>query len=80
MVALTIGLNGCASIITGSSQTLTFTSVPESATIEIKNRNGVKVHTGQTPATVSLKKGAGYISNQKVIKYLSVNLVIKLKR
>ena len=60
MVALTIGLNGCASIITGSSQTLTFTSVPESATIEIKNRNGVKVHTGQTPATVSLKKGAGY--------------------
>ncbi|MEX7478022.1 hypothetical protein AB0861_017850, partial [Acinetobacter baumannii] len=60
MVALTIGLNGCASIITGSSQTLTFTSVPESATIEIKNRNGVKVHTGQTPVTVSLKKGAGY--------------------
>ena len=56
MVALTIGLNGCASIITGSSQTLTFTSVPESATIEIKNRNGVKVHTGQTPVTVSLKK------------------------
>ncbi|MGM7387345.1 hypothetical protein ACOI3B_14695, partial [Acinetobacter baumannii] len=52
MVALTIGLNGCASIITGSSQTLTFTSVPESATIEIKNRNGVKVHTGQTPVTV----------------------------
>ncbi|EXD64302.1 hypothetical protein J481_3125, partial [Acinetobacter baumannii 662545-1347] len=51
--ALTIGLNGCASIITGSSQTLTFTSVPESATIEIKNRNGVKVHTGQTPATVT---------------------------
>lgn len=78
MVALTIGLNGCASIITGSSQTLTFTSVPESATIEIKNRNGVKVHTGQTPATVSLK--VPVISNQKVIKYLSVNLVIKLKR
>lgn len=69
----------CASIITGSSQTLTFTSVPESATIEIKNRNGVKVHTGQTPATVSLKK-VPVISNQKVIKYLSVNLVIKLKR
>lgn len=79
MVALTIGLNGCASIITGSSQTLTFTSVPESATIEIKNRNGVKVHTGQTPATVSLKK-VPVILNQKVIKYLSVNLVIKLKR
>ncbi len=47
--------------------------------LRLKNRNGVKVHTGQTPATVSLKK-VPVILNQKVIKYLSVNLVIKLKR
>ncbi len=66
MVALTIGLNGCASIITGSSQTLTFTSVPESATIEIKNRNGVKVHTGQTPVTVSLKKRCRLFQTRKL--------------
>ena len=59
-IALTLGINGCATIVSGSSQTLTFTSVPESATIEIKNRKGIKIHTGQTPATVSLKKGAGY--------------------
>lgn len=59
MIALTLGINGCATIVSGSSQTVTFTSVPESATIEIKNRKGVKIHTGQTPATVSLK-GAGY--------------------
>lgn len=59
-IALTLGINGCATIVSGSSQTLTFTSVPESATIEIKNRKGIKIHTGQTPATVNLKKGAGY--------------------
>lgn len=56
LIALTLGINGCATIVSGSSQTVTFTSVPESATIEIKNRKGVKIHTGQTPATVSLKK------------------------
>lgn len=60
LIALTLGINGCATIVSGSSQIVTFTSVPESATIEIKNRKGVKIHTGQTPVTVSLKKGAGY--------------------
>lgn len=65
ILAFTLGLNGCASIITGSSQVVTFTSVPESASIEIKNRKGKKIHTGQTPVTVSLKKGAGYFKPEK---------------
>jgi hypothetical protein len=65
ILAFTVGLNGCASIITGTSQVVTFTSVPESASIEIKNRKGMKIHTGQTPVTVSLKKGAGYFKPEK---------------
>jgi hypothetical protein len=59
-LAVSITFTGCASIISGSSQTVSFKSVPESAQISITNRNGEKVHTGQTPATVTLKKGAGY--------------------
>jgi len=65
ILAFTVGLNGCASIITGPSQVVTFTSVPESASIEIKNRKGKKIHSGQTPFTVSLKKGAGYFKPEK---------------
>lgn len=78
LIALTVGINGCATIVSGSSQTLTFTSVPESATIEIKNRKGIKIHTGQTPATVSLKKEQA-ILNQKVIRSLLVKQVIKVR-
>ncbi len=60
MISTTMLMTGCASIIKGSTQTLTFTSVPESARIEIKNSAGQSVHVGQTPTTVTLKKGAGY--------------------
>ena len=35
MISTTMLMTGCASIIKGSTQTLTFTSVPESARIEI---------------------------------------------
>ncbi len=60
ILAVSVPFTGCASIISGSSQTVSFKSVPESAQISITNRNGEKVHIGQTPATVTLKKGAGY--------------------
>lgn len=60
ILAASATFTGCASIISGSSQTLSFKSVPESTQISITNRNGEKVHIGQTPATVTLKKGAGY--------------------
>mgnify|MGYP003620863921 CR=1 FL=1 len=61
MISATVLMTGCASIIKGSTQTLTFTSVPDSAKIEIKNRAGQSVHVGQTPTTVSLEKGGGWL-------------------
>lgn len=60
MLVLTTTFTGCASIITGSSQTLSFKSVPELSQITITNKKGEKIHVGQTPATVTLRKGAGY--------------------
>lgn len=53
-------MTGCASIFSGSTQTLTFKSVPDTANITITNKLGEKIHTGSTPATVTLKRGNGY--------------------
>lgn len=60
LLAVTSTFTGCATIITGSTQTMSFKSVPEIATITITNKKGEKVHMGQTPATVTLKKSAGF--------------------
>lgn len=60
LLAVTATFTGCATIITGSTQTMSFKSVPEIATITITNKKGEKVHMGQTPATVTLKKSAGF--------------------
>ncbi len=55
-----LSLAGCATIITGTTQSVTIKSVPEAAAISITNRAGEKIHSGNTPVTVSLKRGAGY--------------------
>lgn len=57
-------LSGCATIFDGSSQPVLIKSVPEAATISITNRAGEKIHTGTTPATVTLKRGAGYFKSE----------------
>jgi len=60
LIAASVTMTGCASIISGSTQTLTFKSVPEQASISITNKAGEKVHTGVTPTTVTLKRGNGF--------------------
>lgn len=60
-----VSVSGCATIISGSTQTITIKSVPEDATIFIVNKAGEKVHSGNTPATVTLKRGAGYFKPAK---------------
>lgn len=59
-LAMAFALNGCATIISGSTQSLTIKSVPDTATLSITNKSGEKIHSGQTPATVSLKRSAGF--------------------
>lgn len=62
--AATLALTGCATIISGSTQAITIKSVPEAAKLSITNKSGEKVHTGETPATVTLKRGAGFFQPQ----------------
>lgn len=58
--AAVLSLSGCASIISGKTQTMTFQSTPELSDITILNRDGKKIHVGKAPVTVSLNRGAGF--------------------
>jgi len=65
LVTLTmLSLNGCATIISGKTDKVTFTSVPEHATFQIKDEQGKAVHDGNTPASVVLDRGNGYFDGQ----------------
>jgi hypothetical protein len=60
VVTLAASSGGCATIVAKSSQTITVSSVPEDAAVRITNGAGAAVHSGNTPVTVTLKKGRGY--------------------
>lgn len=62
--AVAFGLAGCASIFNGQTQPVSIQSVPDGATISVSNRAGEKVHSGTTPLTVTLKRGAGYFKSE----------------
>lgn len=57
---------GCASLIKGPDQSVTFTSDPSEAILVITDlRDGKDIHIGTTPFTASLKRGAGYFKSAK---------------
>jgi hypothetical protein len=57
-------LAGCASIFNGQTQAISFQSEPTGASITVTNKAGESVHSGTTPATVTLKRGAGYFKSE----------------
>jgi hypothetical protein len=62
--------SGCATIVARSSQEITITSVPEGAAVKINNKGGAAVHSGNTPMTVTLKKGRGYFKAERYTIHL----------
>lgn len=60
-------LSGCASIFSEDTYPVSITSAPSNANIEIKNEDGTTVYTGNTPATVKLKAGAGYFDGERYL-------------
>ena len=60
MCLIVVFCQGCASIFCGSSRTVTIKSEPAEAKFTIKDKDGIAIHTGITPSTVSLKRGSGY--------------------
>lgn len=57
-------LVGCASIVSKSKYPVLVSSEPVGANIIIKNSRGETVFTGETPASVTLKAGAGYFKGE----------------
>ena len=58
-------LCSCASIVSKSSWPITINSSPSEAKISIKDKKGVEIYTGNTPATLKLKSGAGFFSKAR---------------
>lgn len=65
LASMMVFSQGCASIIEGSKGTVKLTSEPDGAAYTIYDKKGEAVDNGTTPATVTLKRGAGYFSAQK---------------
>ncbi len=63
-IMLMFAMSGCASIISGSTDKVTFNSTPNGANFQIKDENGKSVHHGTTPSTVSLDRGDGFFDGQ----------------
>ncbi len=61
-VASSLVISGCASIVSDSSYPVALQSTPAGAAFTVTSKNGTVVHSGTTPATVTLKSGAGFFS------------------
>jgi hypothetical protein len=59
IVALAIGLTGCASIVGEREQAVTINSSPDDAEITITDETNKEIHSGRTPITVQLAKADG---------------------
>ena len=57
-VALLVG--GCATILNGGSEDIPISSAPSEASVKILDKNNQLFWSGVTPATVSMKRGAGF--------------------
>jgi hypothetical protein len=65
--------SSCASIVSKSSWPLVVATEPRGAGVEIKNKKGLVVYKGKTPAILKLKSGAGFFSKESYTVQLSLN-------
>ncbi|MCW3107954.1 MAG: hypothetical protein JWQ09_2460 [Segetibacter sp.] len=55
-------LSSCASIVSKSSYPVSIRTNPVGSNVSITDKKGKEVYKGQSPATVTLKSGAGFFS------------------
>lgn len=60
----TLLMAGCASIVGDSKYPVNVSSTPSGANFTITNKDGVVVHNGATPNTVTLPSGRGYFKGE----------------
>jgi hypothetical protein len=71
-IAIVITFTSCASIVSSSKWPLTVKTTPAGAQVQITNRRGISVFTGQTPATLLLKSGAGFFASESYMIKLTM--------
>lgn len=62
LAAILLFTTSCASIVSKSNYPVTLHSYPSEAKVTITDKKGEVVYSGQTPAQVKLKSGAGFFS------------------
>jgi hypothetical protein len=62
VMVMPVLITSCATIFGKSSYPVSINSNPNGADISITDKKGKEVYKGQSPATVTLKSGAGYFS------------------
>ncbi|MGF1773469.1 hypothetical protein L4C42_14270 [Vibrio wakamikoensis] len=65
IAALSIAVSsGCSSIVSESQYPVSIDSSPSGASYEITNEDGLIVHSGTTPSSVTLKSGSGFFDGE----------------
>ena len=65
--------SSCASIVSKSAYPLSINSTPSGATISVKDKRGIEVFLGNTPAVVQLKASAGFFEKAEYqVKFSSL--------
>lgn len=64
-LTITLILSSCASIVSKSSYPISINSSPSEAKISITDKKGIEIYTGNTPASLKLKSGAGFFSKAR---------------
>lgn len=62
-----LSLSSCATIFSGTKHTFVLNTKPEDAKVTVTDKKGKEVFSGQTPAQVRLKSGAGYFSPARYV-------------
>lgn len=62
MIFALMSLAGCATIMKGTDQPISFSSDPDSAKITIYDDAGIVVSSGKTPYNIHLSRGNGYFT------------------
>ncbi len=64
-MASTFLFSSCASIVSKSSYPISINSAPSEAKIVIKDKKGIEIFSGQTPANIKLKAGSGFFGKAR---------------
>jgi hypothetical protein len=72
LTCLSFFATGCATIFTGSRSPLSVQTNPPGAKVLIRNKKGLEVFHGTTPADLKLRSGAGYFGRESYAITLSL--------